>query len=160
MSDLINEHLKECDICYLNKDPNDFYILKCCKNYSICKVCIEFLIQPKCPFCREPIEDENIALRNRRSSSISSPDEFFRPIADPSPPISYHHVESYDDTYNYSRIYRRRMRRYTKLRQRELLSIRNRQQTISHNSQQRKKDRDMKKMIKDGINDYNKKKKE
>ena len=52
------------------------------------------------------------------------------------------------------------MRRYTKLRQRELLSIRNRERNVTFNSQNRKKGREMKNAIKDGIEQYKKNKKE
>jgi hypothetical protein len=98
-------------------------------------------------------------VRSSRSTSISTADEFFRPIIEP---ISNSDtgITSFDDTFTYSRIYRRRMRRYTKLRQRELLSIRNRERNITFNSQNRKKNREMKTTIKDGIKEYKKNKKE
>lgn len=141
----------ECNICYLEKDNNDFYSLSCCTKQTICKTCIELLVQPKCPFCRSPLEMQNNLSRASRSSSISTPDEFFRPIAEP---ISFldTHIESFDDTYNYSRIYRRRMRRYTKLRQRELMNLRNMQRDGTFRN--RKPSRDLSDTIKDGIKEY------
>ena len=160
MSDLETEiSSNECDICYLKKPKSDFFSLKCCKNYRICKTCVEFLVQPKCPFCRDFLENLPPNVRSSRSTSITTSDEFFRPIVEPL--SNYDNgVTSFDDTFTYSRIYRRRMRRYTKLRQRELLSIRNRERNITFNSQNRKKDRDMKNAIKDGIDQYKKKKKD
>ena len=160
MSDLETEiSYNECDICYLKKPKSEFFSLKCCKNYSICKTCVEFLVQPKCPFCRVLLDNLPQHVRSSRSTSISTADEFFRPIEEP---ISNYDtgVTSFDDTFTYSRIYRRRMRRYTKLRQRELLSIRNRERNVTFNSQNRKKGREMKNAIKDGIEQYKKNKEE
>ena len=160
MSDLEQSplHTKDCDICYLKKDMDDFFHLECCRNYSICKTCVELLLQPKCPFCRLDLKNIPPTSRAHRSTSITTSDEFFRPVVEP---ISFldDHIESFDDTYMYSRIYRRRMRRYTKLRQRELMAIRNRQRNATYNSQNRKKKREIQREIKDGISDYKKKKK-
>lgn len=135
--------LHKCDICFLTKEYNNdnFYVLSCCKNNFICKLCFEAMLCDCCPFCREIINQKTKMLskqtRPRSSSFTSSSIE----------PISYldQHIdlESLDDnTTYYSRLYRRQQINMQRLRASEANRIKNRhdrlQRITRHRSEKKK----------------------
>jgi hypothetical protein len=44
-----------CAICYERRPPIKFFYLSCCGNNKICSYCLENLVLPKCPYCRQVI---------------------------------------------------------------------------------------------------------
>jgi len=138
--------LQKCDICFLTKEYNNdnFYVLSCCKNNFICKVCFKAMLCDCCPFCRKTINEKTKVLskqtRPRSSSFTSSTIE----------PISYldQHIdlESFDDnTTYYSRLYRRQQNNMQRLRASEENRIRNRHDRLQRiNRQQSEKKKEQK----------------
>lgn len=43
----------ECQVCYETATEDEYKKLEC--SHSLCKLCLSKLRQPKCPFCRAPI---------------------------------------------------------------------------------------------------------
>lgn len=138
--------LQKCDICFLTKEYNNdnFYVLSCCKNNFICKLCFEAMLCDCCPFCRKTINEKTKVLskqtRPRSSSFTSSSIE----------PISYldQHIdlESLDDnSVYYSRLYRRQQINMQRLRASEENRIRNRHDRLQRiNRQQSEKKKEQK----------------
>ena len=62
-----HSEIKQCDICY--DDANDSVVLidlKCCNNTkNICIKCINCLINPICPYCRNNIDSSCIPYLNQ-----------------------------------------------------------------------------------------------
>ena len=135
--------LQKCDICFLTKEYNNdnFYVLSCCKNNFICKLCFKAMLCDCCPFCRMTINEKTKVLskpvRPRSSSFTSSSIE----------PISYldQHIdlESFDDnTTYYSRLYRRQQINMQRLRASEENRLKNkhdRLQRITRQQSEKKK---------------------
>ena len=44
-----------CAICYEGRSR--FFSLLCCRHNQICYCCLENLLVPRCPFCRETIQN-------------------------------------------------------------------------------------------------------
>lgn len=138
--------LQKCDICFLTKEYNNdnFYVLSCCKNNFICKLCFRAMLCDCCPFCRKTINEKTKVLskqtRPRSSSFTSSSIE----------PISYldQHIdlESLDDnSVYYSRLYRRQQNNMQRLRASEENRIRNRHDRLKRiNRQQSEKKKEQK----------------
>ena len=137
--------LQKCDICFLTKEYNNenFYVLSCCKNNFICKLCFKAMLCDCCPFCREIINEKTKVLskpaRPRSSSFTSSSIE----------PISYldQHIdlESLDDNrVYYSRLYRRQQHNMQRLMASEKNRLKNkheRSQRINRQQSEKKKEK-------------------
>lgn len=100
---------EECTICFEQVIPDDFFILRCCKEKKICSKCLDCLRVPLCPYCRKIIP----GLENdpKYRLCISCPESSFygqeRMMIDP--------------RFLQSRILRRRLRRFRRLQMRGLL---------------------------------------
>jgi len=97
-----------CTICYESRLPIKFFYLSCCQhNNKLCSFCLENLVDPKCPYCRQPIHGLNNKKKKRKNTEEDTNWVF----------------SLYDQT---SRIERRQMRRLIKLEMREEDRERNR----------------------------------
>lgn len=96
-----------CAICYESRPPIQFFYLSCCGNNKICSYCLENLVLPRCPYCRQTIEGFHPKKPKTRETWLLRPHEYT------------------------SRIERRHIRRLLKLEIREEDRQRNRMRSSS-----------------------------
>ena len=147
--------MRECSICYEDKNKDKFHDLSCCSN-NLCIECFEQLRNPQCPFCRTLI-----IHRRFRGMSIVEPDEtptevFFE---------NYYLHHSIDDMYVDTRWFRRHRRRLLRLRERENNNERNREiarqrreerkrKQEERQRQQRKEKKQQKRELREDLKDF------
>jgi len=121
----------ECRICVFSYDEQEFHFLKCCQQH-ICLKCLDCLTVPLCPYCRniiQELKDSKIykqgysyddTLSNYTITQLhNSQTQNSRQQA-----YSYSHnyidfIDPYDPTVIDSRILRRKIRKYRKIKERD-----------------------------------------
>jgi len=136
--------MKQCDICYYNTEESLLHKLECCKNNSICCLCVDLLSKPICPFCRAHIHvntprslDENMLRHHLHPNSIFD-----------------YRINPFDDSFLDSRILRRTMKRLRKLQEREQHNQQNKllNRALARSiKRQKETDRDIQENIDDGM---------
>ena len=116
--------MEDCSICFNPCNLDNFFQLQCCMN-KMCKICLDSLLVPLCPYCRNLIPSIKDDPKYRLSISYDTShltQSTIQNLIETTPVIS-----SNSTLLSESRILRRQIRRQRKLESRELDKIRNKE---------------------------------
>ena len=125
----------ECRICVFSYDESEFHFLKCC-NQNICLKCLDCLTVPLCPYCRTTIDElKNNKIYKQGYSYDDSLNDYTitqiiqqndnsltrrqQAYSHPQPNTFFQYIDPYDPNLIDSRLLRRKIRKYRKIRERD-----------------------------------------
>ena len=98
--------MKDCEICYENKDLDEFKTLSC--THELCIECYNQLIISKCPYCRKPFANEYQIQQQENQIEIENDIDFdFNTLFDYNSDNDIEYINELITSRSYRRLHRR-----------------------------------------------------